>query len=114
MIDNTAWCNTVEGIHIKAKELNLKAYSLGCSCYNCNKEFNQVLEELKMIDGSYCRAFTTVWTAPGVCNCNASDRNISVFEREVWNTAIETVIKTLINKTHVSNEVKIIIRSLKK
>lgn len=33
---------------------------------------------------------------------------------EVWNDAIETIIRTLINKTYVSNEVKIIIRSLKK
>jgi hypothetical protein len=40
--------------------------------------------------------------------------NNSVYTKEIWNAAIEEVIKTLIKKVYVSNELKFIIRGLKK
>lgn len=39
MADEVAFCNTPIGMHAKAKELNIPAYNLGCSCESCNREF---------------------------------------------------------------------------
>ena len=38
--------NTTEGIHERAKELKMKAWTLGCSCDECNKEFNKELNDV--------------------------------------------------------------------
>lgn len=38
--------NTVIGMHLKAKELKTEPYYLGCSCYECNKAFDKMLEKL--------------------------------------------------------------------
>lgn len=43
--------------------------------------------------GGYCSRCDTVWAEPGVCNCDPlllkHETAISVYEREVWNNAIE-------------------------
>lgn len=37
------WINTKAGIHAKAKATGLKAYNLGCDCYQCNKDFDEMM-----------------------------------------------------------------------
>lgn len=61
------------------------------NCYNhpnncgCNEQLS-----VGKPKGGYCIKCNTVWVEPGVCNCNiVSYKNISVFEKEVWNAAIE-------------------------
>lgn len=56
--------NTKEGMHLKARQLNLKAYNLGCSCDDCNNEFSKML------------------------NSSVGNQE-NVYEREVWNKAID-------------------------
>lgn len=83
-----AFCNTIEGMHIKAKELNLKAYHLGCSCYQCNKEFDERLNSV------------------GISNHD------SIFEKQVWNNAIDVASNEAAKNGN--NEIAIRIRKLKK
>jgi hypothetical protein len=40
-----AWCNTVEGIHETARINSIKAWALGCSCSECNKEFQKLMDD---------------------------------------------------------------------
>lgn len=39
------FCNTKEGMHEKSKETGIAAWALGCSCYDCNKEFSKLLSD---------------------------------------------------------------------
>lgn len=39
---------------------------------------------------------------------------MNVYERKIWNEAIEAVMAVLIEKTFIANELKILIRGLKK
>lgn len=45
-VKEVSYCNIKEGMHNKAKELNIPAYNLGCSCEECNKEFDKVLDKI--------------------------------------------------------------------
>jgi hypothetical protein len=43
-LSDVAFCNTKEGMHIKAKELGVSAYNLGCHCDECNKHFAEMIK----------------------------------------------------------------------
>lgn len=67
-----AFCNTKEGMHIKAKELNIPAYNLGCSCKECEVEFKDMLSDNDSVGIE----------APKLIALEARDKVI-------WNEAIE-------------------------
>jgi len=50
-------------------------------------------------EGGYCSSCNTVWASPGICRCdpllNKHETAISVYEREIWNAAIEAAMKRL-------------------
>lgn len=88
-----AFITTPEGAHAKAKELGIKAYNLGCSCYNCNKEFDEIIKELRV-----------------------GKQEESVLYKEIWNKSIEAVIKLTEERWFINLPTKEIdaIRRLKK
>lgn len=53
-------------------------------CQNCK---GMVHPKHEMKRGGYCSKCDTVWCAPGKCRCVGISEN--VYEREVWNRAIE-------------------------
>lgn len=81
MID--AFITTPAGAHAKAKELGIKAYNLGCSCYNCNKEFDEVMNRKPDV----IKAALSVGI--DYKNTRPNDEKTNVYEREIWNAAIE-------------------------
>lgn len=89
-----AFCNTKEGMHKAAMQLNTKAWALGCSCKECNKEFEEVL----MINPE---------DKIKIAQAQANWR-----EKEIYNEAIEDVAKYLeLDKWH---SLPTIVRNLKK
>lgn len=46
---NILYRNTKEGMHETAKLKNIKAWSLGCSCDECVKEFDGLLDKLPTV-----------------------------------------------------------------
>lgn len=78
--------NTKEGIHSRAKELNMKPWTLGCSCDECNNMFNKMLDQ-----------------AP------SESRQDNVYATQIWNEAIEAAAVICI-----SNMLADQIRKLKK
>lgn len=75
-----AFITTPEGAHSKAKELGIKAYNLGCSCYSCNKEFDEIMNR-----------------KPDVIKAELSvgKQEESVLYKEIWNEAIEAAFEWL-------------------
>lgn len=90
-LDDVAFSNTKDGIHAKATELNIRPWTIGCSCVDCNKEFNETLDSV-----GNCVVCDTNYIGGVVCpKCYADpllakhETSISVYEKEVWNAAIE-------------------------
>lgn len=79
--------NTKEGIHSRAKELNMKPWTLGCSCEDCNNIFNKMLDQ-----------------SP------SESRQANVYATQIWNEAIEAAVKLCEHDGYVAQE----IRKLKK
>ena len=83
-LSDVAFCNTKEGMHIKAKELGISAYHLGCHCDECNKNFAEMTKAYGV--------------QPNPINAGRTSLALTERDRIVWNEAIEAAAKACSNQ----------------
>jgi bacterioferritin-associated ferredoxin len=110
LMSKTAFSNTKEGLHALAKEKHIKAWSLGCSCQECNKAFAAVLHKqpdpMKIMQDEMKSACDSVGKDP-----ESQKRMYPVMSyNTIWNDAIEAAAMLAICNAITGHE----IRKLKK
>lgn len=98
------YANTKEGIHQRAKEVNMKPWTLGCQCFDCCKEFDKIIEgnTVGMIRQEDEAALAADYT------------HENELRNKIWNAAIEAAELALHEKLKYPTEACAIIRGLKK